>query len=174
MILHAGELSVELTTQPFHLQISREGNVLLDTSTPPTWLVGNVSVSPTMVRMVFDSPVAEGFHGLGERYNAFNLRGSTLDASVYEQYKNQGVHTYIPVPFFLSSQGYGFYLETARFSTFDFAASHTERWHFQAELELQASLNFHVYAGKEPKRNLQMFSRQVGLPQLPPDWAFGH
>jgi alpha-glucosidase (family GH31 glycosyl hydrolase) len=172
--LIAGELSLELTTQPFYLQISREGKVILATSTPPGWLVGSASESPTMVRMGFDSPAAESFHGLGERYNAFNLRGSTLDALVYEQYKNQGVHTYIPVPFFLSSQGYGFYLETARFSTFDLAASRTDRWHFQAEIGSQASLNFHVYAGKEPRYNLQMFSHQVGLPQLPPDWAFGH
>ena len=174
VILAAGELRVELTTSPFHLQISREGKALLTTSIPPTWLLGNVSESPTAVRLAFDSPAAESFHGLGERYNAFNLRGSVLDASVYEQYKNQGVHTYIPVPFFLSSQGYGFYLETARLSAFDFAGSHPDRWYFQAELGPGASLNFHVYAGKEPKRNLQMFSRQVGLPQLPPDWAFGH
>ena len=124
--------------------------------------------------MEFESPAAESFHGLGERFNAFNLRGSSLDASVYEQYKNQGVHTYIPVPFFLSSKGYAFYVDTARFSTFDFAAKCDNRWQFQAELGPQASLSFYVYAGSEPKQNLQMFGRQVGLPQLPPDWAFGH
>jgi alpha-D-xyloside xylohydrolase len=135
---------------------------------------GSPEEVPKIVRMEFESPNVESFHGLGERYNAFNLRGSSLDVSVYEQYKNQGVHTYMPVPFFLSSQGYGFYIDTARFSTFDLAASRGDRWQFQAELGSQASLTFHVYAGKEPKQNLQMFSRQIGLPQLPPDWAFGH
>jgi alpha-glucosidase (family GH31 glycosyl hydrolase) len=174
VVLTLGELRLELTTQPFHLQISRARNVLLATSTPPLWFVGSEAEFPTTVRMAFDSPAMESFHGLGERYNAFNLRGGTLDAQVYEQYKNQGVHTYIPVPFFLSSQGYGFYLETARLSSFDFAASRADRWGFQAELGSQASINFHIYAGKEPKYSVQMFSRQVGLPQLPPDWAFGH
>lgn len=172
--LCVGPLRLEVSTQPFHLQISRQDKVLLSTHSYPTWLTSGAGDAPRSLRMAFDSPATESFHGLGERYNAFNLRGSKLDASVYEQYKNQGVHTYIPVPFFISSQGYGFYLETARFSTFDFAASRADRWHFQAEIGPQASLDFHVYAGKDPKHNLRMFSHQVGRPQLPPDWAFGH
>jgi alpha-glucosidase (family GH31 glycosyl hydrolase) len=172
--LTAGRLRVDLTNQPFHLRISRDGNTLLTTNTPPAWLAGDSSEFPSTVRMTFESPEAESFHGLGERYNAFNLRGSKLDASVYEQYKNQDIHTYLPVPFFLSSQRYGFYLETARYSTFDFAASQSNQWQVQAETGSQACINFHVYAGAEPKENLRLFSRQVGLPQLPPDWAFGH
>lgn len=172
--VRAGPLCLELHTQPFLLQISRDEKTLLSTCSYPVWLTGLPEAAPKRVRMEFESPNIESFHGLGERYNAFNLRGSLLDASVYEQYKNQGVHTYIPVPFFLSSQGYGFYIDTARFSTFDLAASRADRWQFQADLGPQASLSFHIYAGGEPKQNLQMFSRQVGLPQLPPDWAFGH
>ena len=172
--LSVGALRVELNTQPFHLQISRQDKVLLSTRSYPVWLTAGSADAPKNVRMSFESPAEESFHGLGERYHAFNLRGSSLDASVYEQYKNQGVHTYMPVPFFLSSQGYGFYIDTARFSTFDFAASRADRWQFQADLGPQASLNFQVYAGSEPKQNLQMFSHWVGLPQLPPEWAFGH
>ena len=172
--LSVGELQVELHTKPFHLQIRQMEKIVLSTRSHPVWLTAGSGHAPTSLRMEFESPVAESFHGLGERYNAFNLRGSSLDASVFEQYKNQGVHTYLPVPFFLSSQGYGFYIATARFSTFDFAAERADHWQFQAELGPQAGLNFHVYAGREPKQNLQMFSQQVGLPQLLPDWAFGH
>lgn len=172
--LSIGLLRVELNTQPFHLQISRQDEVLLSTRSYPAWLSAGSYAAPKSVRVEFESPMTESFHGLGERYNAFNLRGSALDASVYEQYKNQGVHTYMPVPFFLSSQGYGFYIDTARFSRFDFAASCAEHWHFQADLGPEAGLKFYLYAGDGPKQNLHMFSRQVGLPQLPPDWAFGH
>jgi alpha-glucosidase (family GH31 glycosyl hydrolase) len=172
--LAAGKLALELSTRPFHLQILREGKVLLETRTPPVCLTDASGGAPKSVRMTFESLVGESFHGLGERFNAFNLRGSRLDASVYEQYKKQGMHTYIPVPFFLSSLGYGFYVETARLSSFDFAASNPGQWSFQAELGSRADLNFHLYADREPKQNLQMFSRHVGLPHLPPDWAFGH
>lgn len=172
--LSTGEVVLEFFAQPFLLKVSRSGTVLLTTNTLPSWLVSVPGELPKTIRFSFESPETESFHGLGERFNAFNLRGSKLDASVYEQYKNQGVHTYMPVPFFLSSKGYGFYIETARFSTFDFASAQSNRWHFQADLGTQANLDFHLYAGGEPGQNLQMFSRQVGLPELPPDWAFGH
>jgi len=172
--MQAGELRLDLDTQPFRIQFSREGKVLLSTSELPKWLAGKTGEPPKAVRLAFESPLNESFHGLGERYNAFNLRGSSLDVSVYEQYQNQGIHTYIPVPFFLSSRGYGFYLDTARFSTFDLAASSQEHWSFQAEIGPQARICFQVYASEDPKENLQLFSRQVGLPEMPPDWAFGH
>jgi len=172
--LLSGKLSLELTIQPFRLQINREGKSILCLINPPEWLAGSLDELPTSVSLNFESPTGESFHGLGERFNDFNLRGSSLDASIYEQYKSQGVHTYIPVPFFLSSRGYGFYLETARFSTFDLAATCLDRWKFQAELGSQAKITFHVFAGEEPGHNLRSFSRLVGLPVLPPDWAFGH
>jgi hypothetical protein len=61
----AGELRLELTTGPFHLQISRGENILLTTSSTPAWLASSASESPTAVRMAFDSPATESFHGLG-------------------------------------------------------------------------------------------------------------
>jgi alpha-glucosidase (family GH31 glycosyl hydrolase) len=169
----AGPLRLDLSTQPFQLQISRAGKPLLATSTLPEWLVGRPGEPPSAVRLAFDSPPEEGFYGLGERFHAFNLRGSAPDVTVFEQYKNQGIHTYIPVSFFLSSQGYGFYLETARFSSFDLAAAHPNRWSLKAELGPQASIGYFLYAAAGPLENLRLFSHQVGLPKLPPDWAFG-
>ncbi len=171
--MRSGALLLEMTAQPFKLQIRRDEKILLSTDAMPVWLTGEGEL-PGSVRMEFESPASERFYGLGERYNAFDFRGTRLDASVYEQYKNQDLHTYLPVPFFLSSQGYGFYVETARFSAFDFASMHPTRWLFQAEVGREADLNFHVYAGSEPKHNLSLFARQVGLPQMPPEWAFGH
>lgn len=174
LVLALGALRLDLMVLPFRLQVSRAGKTLFSTSAPPEWLAGAPGELPGAVRLTFDSPADEGFFGLGERYNAFNLRGSVLDASVYEQYKNQGIHTYIPVPFFLSSRGYGFYLETARFSAFDLAASQPDHWTCRAGLGPQASIDFHLYLGAGPRENLNLFSHQVGLPSLPPDWAFGH
>jgi alpha-glucosidase (family GH31 glycosyl hydrolase) len=172
--LASGSISLDLATDPYHLRISRDDKTLLATSALPHWLANSPGQLPGAVRLSFDSPQQESFHGLGERYHAYNLRGSSLDASVYEQYKNQNIHTYLPVPFFLSSQGYGFYIQTARFSTFDLAASDPHTWQFQAELDPQSSLSFQLYAAPQPRLNVQLFSRQVGLPTMPPDWAFGH
>lgn len=169
-----GLLQVNLEYSPFLLSISRADRLLLQSNSLPEWLFGEAGSVPGAVRWAFHSPVEEGFYGLGERYNAFNLRGYCMDASVYEQYKNQGVHTYLPVPFFLSSMGYGFYLDTARFSTFDLAGTLKDTWQVLAECGGQAVVTFHLFAGAGPLENMRMFGSKVGLPALPPDWVFGH
>ena len=38
---------------------------------------------------------------------------------MYNQYKDQGIRTYIPMPYFLSSGGYGVWLDTDRYTEFD-------------------------------------------------------
>ncbi|RYE10956.1 MAG: glycosyl hydrolase [Hyphomicrobiales bacterium] len=61
-----------------------------------------------------------GIYGLGERYNALNQAGNRVDQFVYNQYKNQGLRTYIPMPVFYTDQGFGLHLATDSYSWFDF------------------------------------------------------
>jgi alpha-glucosidase (family GH31 glycosyl hydrolase) len=76
------------------------------------------------------------------------------------------------MPWFLSSRGYGFYLETARRASFDLAASEPGVW--QVEVATSAgALTAHIFAGNGPAENLRAFSRLTGQAQLPPDWVFG-
>ncbi len=75
------------------------------------------------VRLSFGCKPDEAFYGLGERFNTLNQRGEVLDVRVYEQYKTQGKRTYMPIPFLLSSGGYGLYVRSNRWMQFDLAAT---------------------------------------------------
>lgn len=44
---------------------------------------------------------SEIYYGFGERYNAINQLGNQLDCFVYNQYRDQGTRTYLPMPYFL-------------------------------------------------------------------------
>ena len=46
----------------------------------------------------------------------------------FDQYTNQGKRSYIPIPFFISSRGYGFWLKTERQAQFDLAADSNCWW----------------------------------------------
>jgi len=111
----------------------------------------------------------EAFFGFGQRYNAFDQRGQAIDTLVFDQYKNQGKRTYLPVPFFVSSRGYGIYLATSRRAYFDLAADTPDRASFSVE---GPSLDFYLFAGKL-KEIVAAFADLVGKPALPPKWAFG-
>lgn len=172
LAVESAVLRLEAWLEPFRLELRRRDDLLLSTGTGPEWLALPGKL-PQAVRLSFDSPQGEGFYGFGERYNALNQRGRKMDVQLFEQYKNQGERAYIPVPFFLSSLGYGFYLDTRRRALFDLAASQESQWSLEAHLGPQAQISFHLFAGSSPLENLHAFSAFVGKPQLPPSWAFG-
>ncbi len=114
LVVATPDLRVTIHRRPCRLEVSRsDGTPVLQEAEPPAWLVGE-DKRALRVRQRFVSPPDEGFYGFGERYNALDQRGNALDVRVFDQYKNQERRTYLPVPFFLSSQGYGLYLATHR------------------------------------------------------------
>ncbi|MBL8162237.1 MAG: glycoside hydrolase family 31 [Anaerolineae bacterium] len=125
------------------------------------------------VRLTFPAQPGERFYGLGERFNALDQRGNVLDVRVYEQYKNQGKRTYLPIPFLLSSAGYGIYVESSRWMQFDLAASVPDCWTLEAELGADERLRLHGFTGADPLEIIAAFTRMTGPAALPPEWAFG-
>jgi alpha-glucosidase (family GH31 glycosyl hydrolase) len=125
------------------------------------------------VRLAFACASEEAFFGLGERFNALNQRGEILDVRCYEQYKNQGKRTYLPIPFLLSSEGYGVYVASARWMQFDLAASQPDRWVLEADLGPDETLSLIWFADDSPLEIIGQFAWLTGPVVLPPLWAFG-
>ncbi|GAP12855.1 alpha-glucosidase, family 31 of glycosyl hydrolases [Longilinea arvoryzae] len=166
-------LSLALTGSPLQMALRRDSDRLaLETSMPLQALVrpdGRVS----MFRLSFASPADEAFYGFGERFNAFDQRGNSLDNYVYAQYTGQGKRSYIPVPFFISSRGYGLWLNTDRQANFDLAAEDSECWRVTGQAEDDASLELRFFFQTHPKAVVQAFTDLTGKPKLPPQWVFG-
>ena len=121
----------------------------------------------------FKSELDERFFGFGERFNRFEQRGEKLDTYVYNQYRDQGTRTYMPVPFYISSKGYGLFLDTAYYSTFDLGSHFQDLLSITADLEgKDSSFSFRIFVGN-PKEIIQNYTNVTGKPVLPPTWAFG-
>jgi alpha-glucosidase (family GH31 glycosyl hydrolase) len=127
----------------------------------------------TRVRLTFNCTPDEAFFGLGERFNALNQRGEILDVRVYEQYKSQGKRTYIPLPFLLSSEGYGVYVKSSRWMQFDLAATQLDVWLLEADLGLDETLDLTWLTGDSSLDIISQFTLLTGPPKLPPLWTFG-
>jgi len=125
------------------------------------------------VRYNFLMASGEKFFGMGERYSHLQYRGQDIDNYVYNQYRDQGLRTYIPVPFSISSMNYGIYADTDMYSVFRFGTKLNDL------LEIEISLNerkqftdLFIFVG-EPKEVIKEFVKITGMPKLPPKWAFG-
>jgi alpha-glucosidase (family GH31 glycosyl hydrolase) len=153
----------------------------MSASTLPTvqsieWLTDGQRARRVRVRFACDTH--DGFYGLGERFNALNQRGNTLDVRCYEQYKNQGKRTYMPIPFLLvwsaqQAHGYGLFVESARWMQFELAASASDSWVLEADLGTDERLTFVPYHGADPYAIVGQFAQATGPTVLPPQWAFG-
>ncbi len=125
------------------------------------------------LRYKFLSNSDERFFGMGERYSAIEYRGKQIDNYVYNQYRDQGLKTYIPVPFVINSKGYGVFLDTSCYSKFGFCDRLSDLFEITIELDNnKQSLDTYLFFGK-PKEILQAFCTVNEKPVLPPKWAFG-
>lgn len=173
LIVGIESLQILIWRRPFRLELlRRDGTPLLVEMEPLAWLIdGQQDIRA--IRQTFACPSNEVFYGLGERFNALDQRGQELDSRVFDQYKRQGKRTYLPVPFLLSSQGYGIYWSTARWMGYDLAATQPDRWSYKAELGSEGILESHLMFSDDPKTIITSYSKLTGRPNLPPMWAFG-
>lgn len=114
------------------------------------------------------SQADEHYLGFGERFNRIDQRGQEVNIQVING--ASGNLAYKPVPFFISSHGYGIFIETdlqvnARMAVPDdpgFASLRCEG----------DTVRLHLYRGT-PKQVLEQYTASAGRPAVPPDWAFG-
>ena len=111
----------------------------------------------------------EHYVGFGERFDSLDQRGREVDLWVEDG--AQGGLSYIPVPFFLSSAGYGLHIDTevrclVRVATPDDPGVVSIR-------NAAPSLSLTVLPGRTPKEILSRYTAIAGRPEVPPAWVFG-
>lgn len=153
--------------------------------TDPTVLVaGSVEVLDDgerlhRIRFALALEDAEHVTGFGERYDALDHRGQSLDSVVFEQYKSQGAHrrTYLPMPFahVVGGRGWGFHVRTSRRVWFDIGQSRRDQLGVEVQVDAASgaasAIDVAVYEGS-PQAVLDAFVAETGRPAELPAWVF--
>ncbi|WP_274651919.1 alpha-xylosidase [Paenibacillus humicola] len=120
-------------------------------------------------REQLDLGVGESVYGLGERFTPFVKNGQVVDiwnedggTSSEQAYKN--------VPFYLSSEGYGVFVNHPERVSFEIASEHVSKVQFSVPGE---TLEYYVIGGRTLKDVLNNYTTLTGKPALPPAWSFG-
>jgi alpha-glucosidase (family GH31 glycosyl hydrolase) len=134
-------------------------------------VIPDTAATVTSLGGAFASPSDERFVGFGERFDAVNQRGKTVDMWANDRrVAGYGPSTYAPIPALLSSRGHSFALERFERSRFDLAASQPDRWAWQQDAPAASVL---ITCGANLKELVQRNAQLTGLPPLPPPWLFG-
>src|SRR5207248_924996 len=113
----------------------------------------------------------EHFFGLGEQFGAADARGRRVGMLVQDGMPfDHPLGTYAPVPFFVSSRGYGFYLATTRPSDFPLDAATSSAWQVTARAPI---LTWYVLDGPRPGDVIARYADLTGHPPMPPPWTLG-
>ncbi|MFO0685246.1 MAG: glycoside hydrolase family 31 protein [Sandaracinus sp.] len=112
------------------------------------------------------------YDGLGERFEGSDARGHRvpMQLSVTARARESSTNeAHVPVPFLVSSNGYGVFVETREAGAFDVGATSAD--------EMRASfdgteLDLHFYLAPRPADVVAAYTRHTGLPILPPRWSF--
>ncbi|MDD4369454.1 MAG: glycoside hydrolase family 31 protein, partial [Oscillospiraceae bacterium] len=116
----------------------------------------------------------QGFFGCGEKFDRVNQRGLQPRNLVYENYTQQGRHTYLPTPWLFSDRHWGFFAETEAETRWDLSHYEEDRvsGSFSGQTDDGRFHPLHLWLG-DPARLLQRLTHLQGAPALPPPWAFG-
>lgn len=106
----------------------------------------------------------KGAYGLGEKFDAVNQKGKTVENQVIEKFCNQGAFSYCVTPFFVTDSGFGIYVQTKKKTVFSFQES--------IECTIPEEAEIYVFTGTI-QEIIHDYMNLFSKPQLPPEYAFG-
>jgi alpha-D-xyloside xylohydrolase len=165
----SGELRVTAALKDkFHLRFFGADQLLTESKFGAQGEITHVSGKHYM-REQLSLGIDEQLYGLGERFTPFVKNGQTVD-SWNEDGGTGSEQAYKNIPFYLSSNGYGVFVNHPEKVSFELASENVSRAQFSVEGE---SLEYIIIYGPTPKDILEKYTNLTGKPALPPAWSFG-
>ncbi len=173
--------SVTIRQYPWHIEIrDANGKLLTETFHPkdnsgsytPILPFSFVQRSADFSRSIaasFTAAPEEKIFGCGESFTNLNKHGQKVILSTFDANGVQTPQMYKPIPFFMSSNGYGMFMHTSTPITCDFGQA------FAGVNTLMIGddqLDLFIFIG-DPKEILNEYTDITGKSPMPPLWSFG-
>lgn len=182
-VMRAGDITVRVFRKNFGYQFEAEGKVLTSSGfrnlgfmrwnkTASTMLPDKDYMAQTYEPFVMNElslKANETVYGFGERFTAFVKNGQSIKTWTEDGGTASDV-AYKCIPFYMTSEHYGVFVEHTGEVEFEVATSKVEYVSFSVPGE---QLRYHLIYGKTPADILDVYTLLTGRPALPPAWSFG-
>jgi alpha-D-xyloside xylohydrolase len=185
VVVRFGNLLCEVRRDPYEMILrDRTGSIVCrehraDTNLRgwrrPTWLGyrrdqhGNISGTFDALYLAAD----EQIYGLGERFMPPNRRGQRVESWNWNTWGSTNERAYKNVPFFVSTHGFGLFLNTTFKTTWDIGSGASSSISTQIESD-DDRLDMFVIHGPRIPDILERYTALTGRPPVPPRWSFGY
>jgi alpha-D-xyloside xylohydrolase len=133
-------------------------------------VIGWGTLEPLQTAIAGPIAANEQFYGFGEKFDSVNQTGKRVDVLTFDDPGTKHDHSYKVAPWFLSTRGYGFHLDSSAESRFDMGASAASRF---VVANAFPTLRLNLVYGPTLTEVLTRYTGYMGRPPLPPPWAFG-
>ncbi|MCB0746102.1 MAG: alpha-xylosidase [Ignavibacteriae bacterium] len=170
IIEHPWEVQIfDLSGKLLTKTITKEDDSKTFTPVMPFSFVRRSSDYSTSMAAAFSLLPNEGIYGCGESFTEFNKRGQKVVLWTDDANGVQNESMYKPIPFFISSRGYGVFMHTSTPITCDFG----KYYNGSSTLMIgDDEADIFIFLG-EPKDILNEYTNLTGKPEMPPLWSFG-
>nr|WKN37307.1 glycoside hydrolase family 31 protein [Tunicatimonas sp. TK19036] len=167
-------LNVTITKQPFSLEVATIDGLVLTSEQGPGGSFQEGEAVLTRKQLLPD----EHFFGFGERMDLMDRRGSKVQLNVGRGQGRPHIvgaynilkANYCPVPFFMSTRGYGIFLHNAYASEWDMGATQPDQYSFQAD---GGEMDYYLMYGPDFPTILDQYTTLTGKSPLLPMFALG-
>ncbi|MHB1456594.1 MAG: glycoside hydrolase family 31 protein [Armatimonadota bacterium] len=158
------KLTIHKSTGRMELQDSK-GQLLTSTTgkSPLNWEARGVSMS-------FVSPQDERFYGFGLQFHSLNQRGKTRIIKTNADTPVDNGKAHAVTSFFISSKGYGIFVDDSGYSEFHMASLNPDEYSFDI---MNRSLDMYFIYGPEPRDVVERYTWLTGMAYMPPKWGLG-
>jgi len=112
----------------------------------------------------------EEFFGFGLQFHSLAQRGKTKTLKVNADPKDDKGNSHAVVPFFLSTAGYGIYLDSHAYTYFDMGQTAADSLYFQTP---DPVLDYYFCYGPTFHDLLARYTQLTGRMRMPPKWGLG-
>lgn len=179
LIIATEQLDIQIQKQPFAITIlDKEGKILSSEINQNTETSLGSFKNNKAIGAIKKMQPDEHFFGFGERMDFLDRRGKKVELSVGRGIGRPHIigaynvleANYSPVPFFMSTKGYGIFFHNAYTTTWDMGSSSSESYTFEAE---GGELDYYFIYGPTFINILDGYTSITGKSPLLPKFALG-
>lgn len=137
---------------------------------PPIGYSKNLEYQKTYMNIASALRMDEHIYGGGERFTEFDKRGQILKLKNKDTLGCRDGQSYKNIPFYVSSKGYGLFVNSYRIMEISVGKDSTASVWSQVEGE---QLEYYLFFNKNIADIVSTFSNLTGGVTLPPKWSFG-
>ena len=123
----------------------------------------------TYIREMLGLSVGEYIYGFGEKFSTFVKNGQTIDV-----WNNDGgtcsEQSYKSIPFYVSSRGYGVFVNHPEHVNFEVASETVSKVAFSVQGQ---RMDYYIFGGDTVGEVISRYTDLTGKPTLPPAYTFG-